>query len=133
MTNTMTRPPISPAEHAWLDYGVAAMFFGLAARYRDRNPAASTLALVNGAMVLGMSLLTDYPGGVWKKIPFATHGTLDAIQAAIAGAGPRLLGFADTPEAQTFYLQALSEGGVIAATDWESGRDGSRRVMNATV
>jgi hypothetical protein len=110
----------SPAQHAVLDYGVAAIFFGLAMRHRRRNPAASTLAFLNGGMVLGMSLLTDYPGGVWRSISFKTHGTLDVVQAALAGLGPLLFGFQDTPEAAAFYSQAVSEVGVIATTDWNS-------------
>jgi len=86
---------ISPTQHAMLDYGVAATFLTMAARYRDSNRAAARLALVNGAMVLGVSLFTDYPGGVWRKLSFKTHGILDGVQAALAGLGPVLFGFAD--------------------------------------
>ena len=111
---------ISPAQHAVLDYGVAATFFALGMRYRNRNRAASTLAFANGGMVLGMSLLTDYPGGVWPTISFKTHGTMDLVQAALAGFGPLPFGFADEPEAKTFYAQAASELGVVANTDWNA-------------
>jgi hypothetical protein len=31
-----------------------------------------------------------------------------------------LFGFAGAPEAKTFYAQALSEAGVVAATDWDN-------------
>jgi hypothetical protein len=110
---------ISPAQHAVLDYGVAATFFSLGMRYRNRNGRAAALAFINGAMVLGMSIVTDYPGGIWKKIRFRTHGKLDVAQAALAGLGPVLFGFAGEPEAQTFHMQALSELGVIAMTDWD--------------
>jgi hypothetical protein len=111
---------ISPAQHAVLDYGVAATFFALGMRYRNRNPAASALAFANGGMVLGMSMLTNYPGGVWPTISFKTHGTMDLVQAALAGFGPLLFGFADEPEAKTFYAQAASELGVVANTDWNA-------------
>ena len=111
---------ISPAGHAALDYGVAATFFGVAAALRHRHRPAARLAFVNGAMVLGMSLLTDYPGGVYPTISFRTHRTGDIVQAALAGLGPMLLGFAGAPEARYFYGQALSEAGVIAATDWDA-------------
>jgi len=114
-------PPIQPAQHAVLDYGVAATYFTMAARYSQQNRAAARLAFINGAMVLGMSLLTDYPGGVWRKISFKTHGMLDAVQAALAGSGPALFGFADEPEATFFYSQAASEVAVIAATNWNAG------------
>lgn len=71
-------------------------------------------------MVLGMSLFTGYRGGVWRKISFRTHGALDVGQAAFAGLGPVLFGFAGAPEAKTFHAQALSEAGVVAATEWDN-------------
>jgi hypothetical protein len=111
---------IDPARHAMLDYGVAASFFALGASMRNRHRGAATLAFINGAMVLGMSLFTDYPGGVWKKISFPMHGALDMVQAAVAGLGPVVMGFSNDPEATAFYGQALSEVGVIAATDWHA-------------
>ena len=109
---------ISPAKHAMLDYGVAATFLSMGFKYKGRNNAAAALAFINGGMVLGMSLATDYPGGVWKKISFKTHGVLDMVQAALAGFGPLLFGFAGTGDAKPFYAQSASEVGVIAATDW---------------
>jgi len=111
---------IGPGAHAALDYGVAATFFALGFRYRDRNRAASLLAFINGGMVLGMSMMTDYPGGIWPSISFKTHGMMDMWQAALAGVGPLLFGFADEPEARTFYAQAMSEIGVVATTDWNA-------------
>ena len=112
---------ISPTQHAFLDYGVAATFFAIGAAFRGRHRAASNLAFVNGAMVLGMSVLTDYPGGLYRVLPFKQgHRTGDIIQAALAGLGPLLFGFAGEPEANYFYGQALSEVGVIAATDWDA-------------
>jgi hypothetical protein len=111
---------ISPAQHAVLDYGVAATFFALGFSMKSRHTAAAALAFVNGAMVLGMSLLTDYPGGVFRTLSFKGHRTGDIGQAALAGLGPLLFGFAGDPEAKYFYGQAASELGVIAATDWDA-------------
>lgn len=112
---------ISPTQHAVLDYTVATTFFSLGGSLRRSHPRAATLAFVNGAMVLGMSLMTDYPGGVFRKLSFRTgHRTGDIIQAALAGLGPVLFGFARDPEARYFYGQALSEAGVIGATDWNA-------------
>ena len=112
---------IAPAQHAVLDYGVAAAFFTLgtifARRHRRR---AAILAFTNGAMVLGMSVLTDYPGGIYRTLSFRTHRTGDIFQAALAGLGPVLLGFGDEPEATYFYGQAATEVGVIALTDWDA-------------
>jgi hypothetical protein len=111
---------ISPQAHAMLDYTVAATFFTMGFRMLSTHRRAGTLALLNGGMVLVVSLLTDYPGGVWRRIPFRTHRTFDMAQAGLAGLGPVLMRFGGDPEAQFFHAQATSEIGVIAATDWEA-------------
>jgi len=116
---TLTKT-ISPAQHAVLDYGVAASFFALGTMMLPRHRPAAALALANGAMVLAMSLLTDYPGGVFRVLSFRAHRTGHVIQAALAGFGPVLCGFGHDPEANYFYGQAVSEAGVIAATDWDA-------------
>jgi hypothetical protein len=110
---------ISPAQHAVLDYAVAGTFFAMGTWLMSRHRAAAQLAFLNGGMVLGMSMLTDYQGGLYRAISFNQgHRTGDIIQAALAGLGPLLFGFGRDREAQFFYGQALSEAGVIAATDW---------------
>jgi hypothetical protein len=121
-TEALSDPPkpISPAAHAVLDYGVAATYFGIWAKMRNTNRAAAALACTNGCMVLGLALMTDYPGGVFRTLSFKTHRTMDWIQAGVAGFGPALLGFGNSADAAPFYAQAASEVGVIAATDWDA-------------
>jgi len=51
---------------------------------------------------------------------FHAHRTGDIVQAVLAGVGPMLFGFGSEPEAKYFYGQAMSEIGVIAATDWDA-------------
>ena len=109
---------IDPATHAVLDYVTAATFLTMGMAMRNRHRGASTLAFMNGIAVLGLSLLTRYPGGVFKVLSFKTHGMVDAVQAGMSAVGPALLGFAGDKEAAMFYGQAALEGGVIAATDW---------------
>ena len=110
---------ISPTQHAVLDYTVAGTFLAMGLKYREHNRAAANLAFLNAAMVAGMSMMTDYPGGMTRRLSFRGHRTGDMVQAALAGLGPMLFGFSRTPEAKFFYGQALSEVGVIAATDWD--------------
>ena len=119
ITNNVPRT-ITPAMHGALDYSVAATFFALGMRLHSTHRRAATLAYINGAMVLGLALLTDYPAGVWRKISFKTHRTADIMQAVLAGLGPVAMGFAKDPEANYFYGQAASEAGVIMATDWDA-------------
>lgn len=113
---------ISPGAHAVLDYGVAGTFLTYGFSKMASRRGAAALALINGFMVLGMSMMTDYPGGVWRKLSFKGHRTGDICQAALAALGPVLFGFASDSEAQFFYGQAASEVGVIAMTDWDAAR-----------
>jgi hypothetical protein len=101
------------------DYLVAATVFGVGAWQRRRHRAAPS-AFADGAMVAGMSLLTDYPGGVIRVLRLRGHRAGDVLQAALAGLGPAILGFAGDGERKFFYVQAATEVGVIAATDWDA-------------
>jgi hypothetical protein len=106
--------------HAVLDYLTAGTFLALGYAMLGRHSRAAGLAFANAASVFMLSLLTDYPGGVFRIISFKTHRTMDIIQAGLSAAGPAMLGFAGDPEAQAFHGQALLESGVIAATDWNT-------------
>lgn len=121
-SNRRTRV-IDQKTHAVLDYLTTAYFLGLAAYFWDKHRRASAVALINAGEVLGLSMFTDYPGGVFKKIPFETHGKVDLIQAASAAGLPWLMGFGHRSQAMPFHLQALNEVGVVDLTDWESGID----------
>ncbi len=125
-SNGRTRP-ITPAAHAVLDYAVAATFIAKGISLMSTHRRAGGLALLNGGMVLGLSLMTAYPGGLWPQFSFKAHRTGDIGQAALAALGPMLLGFSRDAEAAFFYTQAASEVGVIAATDWDGDVTGSPR------
>jgi hypothetical protein len=120
MAISESRKPIGPGMHAVLDYGTAAGFFGLAVALRNRDERASRLAWINGASVLLLAMFTDYPGGLFRRIAFKTHRTMDMIQAGMSAAGPALLGFGGEPEARPFYVQTAVEATVIGTTDWDA-------------
>jgi hypothetical protein len=143
MTTTLEhRRPIDPATHALLDYLTVGIFVAMGLAYRRRNPRASALAFANAGMVLGASLLTDYPGGVLRRLTLEQHRKLDAVQAGLSAVGPSLLGFATSSDARPFYAQAGLEVGIISQTDWRasdrpreassSGRDRGRTIYHNT-
>ena len=111
---------INPRAHAVIDYMTAGTFFAMGFAMRGRHAQASTLAFANGAAVLALSAMTDYPGGLFRAVSFKMHGVADLVLAAMCGAGPAMMGFAGQPEAQAFHAQAALELGVIAATDFEA-------------
>jgi hypothetical protein len=123
---------ISPRVHAWLDVAVTTYFLGLGVWFAVRGKGrAAAAAFVNGSMVAGVSMLTDYDGDGKKPIDFKMHGTMDAVQMTMAGLGPIMHGFAGEPEAKYFYAQAADELGVIATTDWDAGMPGQGRRCRA--
>ncbi len=108
--------------HAVLDYLTTSYFLILAAYFWNSNKRAAATALINGGAVLGISMFTDYPGALARKIPFETHGKIDIMQAGMAAGLPLLLGFATDAAALPFKMQAMNEAVVVMATDWE-GRE----------
>ena len=125
LTNMTNRVPkvINPAAHAVADYVSAGAMIATGFALRHRNRRAANFAFANGAGIIALSMITDYPGGLFPRINFRNHGAVDMILAALTAAGPALLGFGSTSEAQVFYGQAAAETAVIAATDW-GGADG---------
>lgn len=125
LTNITKGAPkvINPAAHAVVDYMTAASFIAIGFGLLHRNRTAANCAFMNGAAIVGLSLITDYPGGVFPRINFRTHGAIDMALTAMTAAAPAMLGFASEPEAQLFYGQAAAEAAVVASTDW-GGADG---------
>jgi hypothetical protein len=118
---------IDPTVHAWLDVAVASYFLGLGAYFFARGEkGAGAAAMLNGGMVAGVSLMTDYHGTGRKPISFKLHGTLDAAQAATAAAAPATFGFSGELKSWLFLGQAMNEVAVIALTDWDKGERSAR-------
>ena len=111
---------IGPKTHAIIDYAVAATFFSVAALFWSRNKRAAVSSLVCGMATTANSLLTDYPGGVYKVMSFPTHGKIDMGLAGLTASMPNLMGFEDDRESRFFQLQAIAETGVTAMTDFEA-------------
>ena len=80
-------------------------------RLLSRHRRAAVLAMLNGGMVLGVSLLTDYPGGVKKVIHFRTHRNIDLGLAAMTATMPEFFVFKDENEEKFF----LAQGAIITA------------------
>lgn len=119
---------VTPRVHAWLDFAVTTYFLGLGVWFAIAGKkGAATAAFINGGMVAGVSMLTDYEGDGSKPIDFKMHGTLDAVQATTAALGPVIHGFAGEPEAKYFYGQAANEVAVLATTDWDAGMPRRKR------
>lgn len=108
--------------HAALDALTTAAFFMLAGYFWGRHRRAAATALINGMSVMGVSMLTNYPGGQSGPISFETHGKADVMQTGMAAGVPAILGFGDQAAAIPFRMQAVIESIVVGVTDWEAAR-----------
>ena len=110
---------IKPQAHAVLDYAVAGTFLLVGALYWRRNRRAAISSFICGGAAAANSLMTDYPGGAWKKISYRTHGKIDAGLAGITAAMPRLMSFSDDAESKFFTTQSMAETAITAVTDFD--------------
>ena len=122
---------LSPRIHGFIDYAVVALFL-LAPTLFGFAGVAATLCYVLAAVHLVMSLLTAYPLGVVKLVPFPVHGALELAVAVGLVASPWLFGFSAVDAARNFYVAA----GVAVSAVWlltnyvavpETGRIGGYR------
>ena len=122
---------IRPDVHGILDYALA-LFFLLAPSVFNFPDNAATLSYIVGVVYIGTSLLTRYPLGVWKLIPFPTHGVLETMMAIGWIAFPWLFGFADHGPARNFFVIAgIALLGVVALTDYRSKAAASAGMRHA--
>lgn len=96
---------ISPRFHGYLDYLVVAAFFFAPSLFAFSS-TPKTLAYALGAVHLLVTLLTAFPLGVVKVIPFTVHGGLEFVVALGLIVLPWLAGFAIDPAARAFYVGA---------------------------
>jgi len=92
--------------HAIADYAVGALLIAVALIV-DMSTEATIAGVVVGATVLAVSMLTRYPLGVVKVLPFRIHSIGDYAAAILLFVAPFALGFNDTdPGVTAFYVAA---------------------------
>jgi hypothetical protein len=85
--------PIDAALHGMTDYSVGTTLMTVFPNLVGINGTpAGTQIRVAGAVHAGYSMLTDYPLGVVKVIPYKVHLALDAIGAVALAATPFVTG-----------------------------------------
>ena len=92
--------------HAIADYAVAGTLIAVAAIAGGSDKAVAA-GIVIGAVVLVVSMLTKYPLGVVKVLPFTVHSAGDYLAAALLVLSPFALGFDGSDGGPTaFYIAA---------------------------
>ena len=92
--------------HAIADYAVGVTLIVVAVAVGGSGLAVAT-GVVVGAVVLLVSMLTKYPLGVAKVLPFTVHSAGDYLAAALLIISPFALGYTDTDGGlSAFYVVA---------------------------
>jgi hypothetical protein len=92
--------------HAIADYAVAGSLIVVAAAVGGSDKAVAT-GVVVGIVVAVVSMLTKYPLGVVKVLPFTIHSAGDYLAAALLIGAPFALDFRDTDGGlAAFYVVA---------------------------
>lgn len=111
---------LDPRTHGYLDYAAVAVL-ALAPTLFGFGGIAATICYVVAAMQLGMSLLTAYPLGAAKVIPFTVHGAIELVVAIALVAAPWLFGFSSEDAARNFFIvSGLGLLGVYLVTNYKA-------------
>ncbi|HEV7347865.1 hypothetical protein [Telluribacter sp.] len=92
---------ISPKFHAILDYLVVVSLWAVAGLY-SWDSSLSTFTFVLGGIHLALTLLTRFPGGMFKIIPLPIHGYIELVVGILAVAAA--LFYLEDELARNFYL-----------------------------
>jgi hypothetical protein len=110
---------LTPQVHGYIDYLVVTTFF-TAPNIFGFAILAATLSYIIALSHFFMTVMTDFPLGVLRLIPFPVHGTLELIISGVLVALPWLLGFNKDIRARNFYVgSGLSVFGVWLLTDYK--------------
>ncbi|WP_375436793.1 hypothetical protein [uncultured Hymenobacter sp.] len=125
---------ISPRMHGMLDYGTIALF-ALAPTIFDFDGTYATVCYVLAAGYLVITLLTDFPMGVARMIPFPVHGGLELVSGLVLLAAPFLFGFHDDNEtARNFFIgMGILFLGTWMLTDWRANTHTNTTAHNSVM
>src|SRR4051794_19894624 len=106
--------------HAIADYAVAAALIIGAAAVGGTSGAVAT-GIVVGVVVAVVSMLTKYPLGVVKVLPFKVHSAGDYLAAALLILAPFVVNFrsSDTGLAVFYMIVGLAVLGVSLITNYQ--------------
>ncbi|MGH9949019.1 MAG: hypothetical protein ACRD6X_17750 [Pyrinomonadaceae bacterium] len=104
---------LSPKLHGYLDYVVVAAF-ALAPTIFGFTGLPATLSYLLAVVHLSLTVLTAFPLGLVKLVPFSIHGMIELVVSIALVLLPFVLGFSGDAAARNFYIAA----GVVVFVVW---------------
>jgi len=93
------------AHHA-ADYLMVGSFAAAGLWFFRRNRRAALASWISGASLLGLTLLTSYPGKERRYLAFPLHGKIETGMAAMVASMPEFLRLEDEKERHYFTVKA---------------------------
>jgi hypothetical protein len=115
---------INPKVHGYLDYMGAALL-AVAPSIFNFSETAATASYIAAALQFGYSIITAYPLGAVKMIPFTVHAVIEFVTSLALVAMPWMAGFAGEDAARNFFV--ASGIGLLAVwllTDYKGNQSG---------
>jgi hypothetical protein len=121
--------PIKAVPHGFMDY-LAGIFVLVAPSLFGFRGAPAIIFYVAGTLHLLMSLMTNYPLGLVKTIPFTVHSKIEISTAVFLIASPWLFGFSEFEIARNIYV-VLGAGiaGLWSLTDYNSPAESAKIIQ----
>jgi hypothetical protein len=94
---------LSPRTHGYIDYVFVILLMLAPLPFRLSGTSALLCYLIAGTHLV-VSLLTDYPLAISKRIPFHVHGAIEFSLGVGLFAAPWLFGFSHASIARNFFV-----------------------------
>jgi len=112
---------LAPRPHGYIDY-LAVIALALAPTLFGFAGVPAAICYILAVVQLTMSLLTAYPLGVVKLIPFPVHGGVELLTALFLIAAPWLFRFHVVDAARNFFIvSAIGLLLVYLVTNYRAG------------
>jgi hypothetical protein len=112
---------LGPRIHGYIDIAIVVIFV-LAPLVVGLGGSPALISWLLAVAHLIVTLLTRFPLGMWKRIPFFVHGLVELAVAVFLAFLPRLDGYAPGSPARRFYwTMAILIAVVWLLTDYRGG------------
>jgi hypothetical protein len=115
---------IDPKIHGYLDY-MAAATLAIAPSLLNFSDTAATASYIAAVLQFGYSIITAYPLGAVKMIPFTVHGVIEFATSLALVAMPWMAEFAAQDSARNFFVASgIGLMAVWLLTDYRGNQTG---------
>ena len=109
------RNSIPLAVHVLLEYGIGVLTILSPFLLSFDDEAAQIVAVLIGAGILVLAVVSDAPTGLARTLPTASHVVIDYVLGLLLIVAPFVFGFAGDDTVATGYFIALGVGYVVLA------------------